>query len=158
MLATSGRAVEASGDVDTLLLDKTGTITYGNRMATEVIAGARRATTRHCGAALMASLADETPEGRSIVELARETRPQRAGPPEDAEAVVPFSATTRMSGLDVGGRQWRKGAVDAILRSSALTPNAAPAEVTAGGRPHRALRRHAAGRRPRTAGWWASST
>jgi K+-transporting ATPase ATPase B chain len=127
VLATSGRAVEAAGDVDTLLLDKTGTITFGNRMATEVI---RAPGVRHeqaLTAALMASLADETPEGRSIVDLARGLN-VTAQTPADA-TFIPFSAVTRQSGLDAGGRSWRKGAVDAVLKSLDLTEDQVPAEV-----------------------------
>jgi K+-transporting ATPase ATPase B chain len=126
VLATSGRAVEASGDVDTLLLDKTGTITHGNRMATEVIPapGVRPETALR--AAMMASLADETPEGRSIVDLALEKG--LLGEPPAESRPVPFSAMTRISGLDAGGESWRKGAVDAVLRLLALDPAGAPAE------------------------------
>ena len=128
VLATSGRAVEAAGDVDTLLLDKTGTITFGNRMATEVIpvAGVRAETAMR--AAVMASLADETPEGRSIVELGRNASIV-AELPEGAKA-IPFTAMTRQSGVDAGTLSWRKGAVDAVLKS--LEKGAvAPAEFTA---------------------------
>ena len=114
VLATSGRAVEAAGDVDTLLLDKTGTITFGNRMATEVIPAPGVPNAAALRAALMASLADETPEGRSIVALAREQGIE-AEPPADALS-IPFSASTRLSGLEVGGVSWRKGAVDAVVR------------------------------------------
>jgi K+-transporting ATPase ATPase B chain len=114
VLATSGRAVEAAGDVDTLLLDKTGTITYGDRMATEVIARPGLAPEGAMRAALMASLSDETPEGRSIVELARGSGVNAQSP--EGATVIPFSATTRLSGLEVGGQTWRKGAVDAVLR------------------------------------------
>jgi K+-transporting ATPase ATPase B chain len=115
--------------VDTLLLDKTGTITHGNRMATEVIAapGVRAEVALH--AALMASLADETPEGRSIVDLALE-KGLTGTPPKDSTP-VPFSATTRLSGLDAGKDSWRKGAVDAILRTVGLTHDQAPAELNA---------------------------
>ncbi|HEY7901746.1 MAG TPA: potassium-transporting ATPase subunit KdpB [Caulobacteraceae bacterium] len=114
VLATSGRAVEASGDVDTLLLDKTGTITHGARQATEVIPGPGVRRESALAAALMASLADETPEGRSIVDLAiREG--QNAEAPEQSQA-VPFSASTRLSGLDAPGRVWRKGAVEAVVQ------------------------------------------
>lgn len=129
VLATSGRAVEAAGDVDTLLLDKTGTITFGNRMATEVIPAPGVRPDAAMKAALMASLADETPEGRSIVELAR-----NAGltvEPPDGATSIPFTAQTRQSGLDHEGRSWRKGAVDAVYRSLALEPNSIPAELTA---------------------------
>ncbi|MBV8684931.1 MAG: potassium-transporting ATPase subunit KdpB [Caulobacteraceae bacterium] len=114
VLATSGRAVEAAGDVDTLLLDKTGTITFGNRMATEVIAAPGVAPQAAMRAALMASLADETPEGRSIVELARENGVTAEAP--EGSTVIPFSATTRLSGIENCGESWRKGAVDAVLR------------------------------------------
>jgi K+-transporting ATPase ATPase B chain len=119
VLATSGRAVEAAGDVDTLLLDKTGTITYGDRQATEVIARPGLAPDIAMRAALMASLADQTPEGRSIIELARRNNIE-AEAPEDA-VVIPFSATTRLSGMEFGGQSWRKGAVDAVLKHIGLT-------------------------------------
>ncbi|MDX5331956.1 MAG: potassium-transporting ATPase subunit KdpB [Caulobacteraceae bacterium] len=127
VLATSGRAVEAAGDVDTLLLDKTGTITFGNRMATEVIPAPGVRPEQAMRAALMASLADETPEGRSIVELAREGG-QGADMPADAEPIA-FSAVTRQSGLTAEGHTWRKGAVDAVLRSVGLDADQMPAEV-----------------------------
>lgn len=129
VLATSGRAVEAAGDVDTLLLDKTGTITFGNRMATEVIPAPGVRPDTAMKAALMASLADETPEGRSIVELARNAG-LTVEPPEGATS-IPFTAQTRQSGLDHEGRSWRKGAVDAVYRSLALEPKSIPAELTA---------------------------
>jgi potassium-transporting ATPase ATP-binding subunit len=129
VLATSGRAVEAAGDVDTLLLDKTGTITFGNRMATEVIPAPGVRPDAAMKAALMASLADETPEGRSIVELARNAG-LTVEPPEGATS-IPFTAQTRQSGLDHEGRSWRKGAVDAVYRSLALEPKSIPVELTA---------------------------
>lgn len=129
VLATSGRAVEAAGDVDTLLLDKTGTITFGNRMATEVIPAPGVRPDAAMKAALMASLADETPEGRSIVELARNAG-LTVEPPEGATS-IPFTAQTRQSGLDHEGHSWRKGAVDAVYRSLALEPKSIPAELTA---------------------------
>jgi K+-transporting ATPase ATPase B chain len=129
VLATSGRAVEASGDVDTLLLDKTGTITHGNRMATEVIPAPGVRADQALNAAMMASLADETPEGRSIVDLALEKG--LTGLPPTGSTPVPFSATTRLSGLDAGEHSWRKGAVDAILRNIGLDPAKAPAEFNA---------------------------
>ena len=129
VLATSGRAVEAAGDVDTLLLDKTGTITHGNRMATEVIPAPTVRAYAALQAAMMASLADETPEGRSIVDLAL-GQGLTGVPPKDATP-VPFRATSRRSGLDAGDRIWRKGAVDAILRLLGLTPAQVPAELTA---------------------------
>ncbi|HEX3363892.1 potassium-transporting ATPase subunit KdpB [Phenylobacterium sp.] len=129
VLATSGRAVEAAGDVDTLLLDKTGTITFGNRMATELIAapGVRREMMLR--ATLLASLGDETPEGRSIVELARNEGLVLEAP--KGATVIPFSATTRQSGLDADGTKWRKGAVDAVLKDAGLEASQAPAEFTA---------------------------
>jgi len=127
VLATSGRAVEAAGDVDTLLLDKTGTITFGNRMATEVIPAPGVRPERALEAALMASLGDETPEGRSIVELARNLG--QAGEAPAGGEVIAFSATTRQSGLNAGGKSWRKGAVDAVLKSLDLTAADVPADV-----------------------------
>ncbi len=130
VLATSGRAVEAAGDVDTLLLDKTGTITYGNRMATEIIAAPGVPDDRALMAAVMASLADETAEGRSILELAREQNGLVVDPPAEFTA-IPFSATTRLSGLDTGADQWRKGAVDAIYRLVGLAPAEVPSDVIA---------------------------
>jgi K+-transporting ATPase ATPase B chain len=118
VIATSGRAVEAAGDVDTLLIDKTGTITFGNRMADEFIPCGD--TTEHAlaEAALLASLSDETPEGRSIVALAK-SRYGLMGPDLGTEArIIPFSAYTRISGVDLPARSLRKGAVDAILAQS----------------------------------------
>lgn len=129
VLATSGRAVEAAGDVDTLLLDKTGTITFGNRMATEVIAAPGVRPEAAMRAAVSASLADETPEGRSIVELGRNQGIVIEVPA--AAAAIAFSASTRQSGLDAGGMSWRKGAVDAVYRALALDPKQVPAEVAA---------------------------
>ncbi len=129
VLATSGRAVEAAGDVDTLLLDKTGTITFGNRMATEVIAAPGVPDDRALRAAVMASLGDETPEGRSILELARESHGLVEVKPADA-LTIPFSALTRFSGLDSGGSTWRKGAVDSIYRLVGLTSSDVPSEVS----------------------------
>ena len=129
VLATSGRAVEASGDADTLLLDKTGTITFGARMATEVIAAPGVRPEAALQAAMMASLADETPEGRSIVDLAL-NRGMTGEPPKDSKP-IPFSATTRISGLDAETGSWRKGAVDAIIKSLGLKPEQVPAELNA---------------------------
>ncbi|MFO1151653.1 MAG: potassium-transporting ATPase subunit KdpB [Alsobacter sp.] len=116
VLATSGRAVEAAGDVDTLLLDKTGTITFGNRMASEIIPATGVSEQEAVRAALLASLADETAEGRSIVQLARESYGLTAGPADPQATFIPFSATARLSGVDLPGRRLRKGAVDAVLR------------------------------------------
>jgi potassium-transporting ATPase ATP-binding subunit len=113
VLATSGRAVEAAGDVDVLLLDKTGTITLGNREATNFVAAPGVKETALADAAQLASLADETPEGRSIVVLAKERFNLRGRELEGTEP-VPFSARTRMSGINIGSRQIRKGAADAI--------------------------------------------
>jgi len=117
VLAMSGRAVEAAGDVDTLLLDKTGTITLGNRMATELIPMPGAGLEELADAAQLASLADETPEGRSIVVLAKERYGLRGRTVrEGAHHFIPFSAATRMSGVDLGDRLIRKGAVDAVAR------------------------------------------
>ncbi|CAN5166312.1 potassium-transporting ATPase subunit KdpB [soil metagenome] len=129
VLATSGRAVEAAGDVDTLLLDKTGTITFGNRMATEVIAAPGVRPEAAMRAAVSASLADETPEGRSIVELGR-NQGIVIEVPVGATSIA-FSANTRQSGLNAGGMSWRKGAVDAVYKSLVLDPKKVPAEVAA---------------------------
>ncbi|MEV6620399.1 potassium-transporting ATPase subunit KdpB [Amycolatopsis sp. NPDC051106] len=109
VLATSGRAVEAAGDVSTLLLDKTGTITFGNRRATELIPVGSSTMDELARAARLASLADETPEGRSVVELTSDHAAQ-----DERGEFVPFTAQTRMSGLDVGDRRIRKGAASAV--------------------------------------------
>ena len=115
VIAMSGRAVEAAGDVDTLLLDKTGTITLGNRQAVSVFASGGVHESELADAAQLASLADETPEGRSIVVLAKERYALRGRNIHDLRArFIPFSAQTRMSGVDLDGRQIRKGALDAI--------------------------------------------
>ncbi len=117
VLAMSGRAVEAAGDVDTLLLDKTGTITLGNRHATEFIPAPGVTDAELADAAQLASLADETPEGRSIVVLAKEKYGLRGRELGAAAATfIPFSAMTRMSGVDMDGRKIRKGAPDAIIK------------------------------------------
>ena len=115
VLATSGRAVEAAGDVDVLLLDKTGTITLGNRMATEFVPAPGVALNALADAAQLASLADETPEGRSIVTLAKEKFQLRGREIAEPHATfVPFTAQTRMSGVDLPGRQIRKGAAERV--------------------------------------------
>ena len=115
VLAMSGRAVEAAGDVQTLLLDKTGTITLGNRMASAFFPSQGHTEEEVASAAQLASLADETPEGRSIVVLAKERFNIRERElPVGSHEFIPFSATTRMSGLDVDGRQIRKGAADSV--------------------------------------------
>ena len=116
VLAMSGRAVEAAGDVDTLLLDKTGTITLGNRQAAEFLPVSGVAERDLADAAQLASLADETPEGRSIVVLAKEKYGIRGREMADRHArFIPFSAQTRISGIDSDGSAIRKGAVDAVL-------------------------------------------
>jgi K+-transporting ATPase ATPase B chain len=115
VLAMSGRAVEAAGDVDTLLLDKTGTITLGNRVATELIAIPGVDEAELVDAAQLASLSDETPEGRSIVVLAKQYGIREHDMTGGDVTFVPFSAQTRMSGIDIEGSSIRKGAVDAVL-------------------------------------------
>ena len=129
VIATSGRAVEAAGDVDTLLLDKTGTITFGNRMATEFLPVNGVGSQDLAAAALASSLADDTPEGRSIVALAKGDF-GLAEPKLDPKTtvVVPFTAQTRISGVDVAGRWIRKGAIDSILRYLKLPIDKAPPE------------------------------
>jgi K+-transporting ATPase ATPase B chain len=130
VLAMSGRAVEAAGDVDTLLLDKTGTITLGNRRATELIPAPGVKETDLADAAQLASLSDETPEGRSIVVLAKEKYGLRGRELSSVAATfIPFSATTRMSGVDIDGREIRKGAPDAIIQYVAKRGNCSPREV-----------------------------
>jgi K+-transporting ATPase ATPase B chain len=115
VLAASGRAVEAAGDIDVLLLDKTGTITLGNRQAAGFVPAPGVPERELAEAAVLASLADETPEGRSILAFAWEHHGIAARPlPQDA-TVVPFTAQTRISGLDAGGASYRKGAVDSLL-------------------------------------------
>jgi K+-transporting ATPase ATPase B chain len=116
VLAMSGRAVEASGDVDVLLLDKTGTITLGNRQATELLPLPDVRVEELADAAQLSSLSDETPEGRSVVVLAKERYGLRGRELLDRKAeFIPFSATTRMSGADLNGRRIRKGATDAVV-------------------------------------------
>lgn len=124
VIAKSGRAVEAAGDVDTLLLDKTGTITFGNRMADALIPAPGVSLERLAGAAALASLADETPEGKSIVDKARDILGAVPSMPKGAEPVA-FTAQTRLSGLDAEGRAFRKGAIDAVIRLTGQTPRGA---------------------------------
>jgi K+-transporting ATPase ATPase B chain len=132
VLATSGRAVEAAGDVNTLLLDKTGTITIGNRQASEFIPAPGVSSERLADAAQLSSLPDETPEGRSIVVLAKERYGLRGRELAQLNAVfVPFSAITRMSGIDIEGRTIRKGAADAIARYVREMGGSMPTEVQA---------------------------
>src|SRR5476649_340941 len=117
VIATSGRAVEAAGDVDVLLLDKTGTITLGNRHASAFLPAPGVKEAELVDVAQLASLADETPEGRSIVVLAKQRFNLRERDIAALDAhFVHFSALTRMSGVDMGTRQLRKGAGEAILR------------------------------------------
>jgi K+-transporting ATPase ATPase B chain len=134
VIATSGRAVEAAGDVDVLLLDKTGTITLGNRQATRFLHASGVKEEELADAAQLASLADETPEGRSIVVLAKQRFGLRGREVSAMHAhFVPFSAQTRMSGVDVDGREIRKGAADALRRyveaKGAHFPNEVALEV-----------------------------
>ena len=163
VLAMSGRAVEAAGDVSTLLLDKTGTITYGNRQATELLPVHDVTVGELAQAALLSSIADETPEGRSIVELCEGQFGQRV---DDASGgtptLVPFTAQTRMSGIDLpDGRRVRKGAADSIRRFVADAGGTVPPELTElvqsisreGGTPARRGRR-----RPRSSASSASRT
>jgi K+-transporting ATPase ATPase B chain len=116
VLAMSGRAVEAAGDVDTLLLDKTGTITFGNRRATELLPAGTSTVEELAGAARLSSLADGTPEGRSILDLAHERYglPPAPSEAEKAGEFVAFTAQTRMSGIDLHGREVRKGAARSV--------------------------------------------
>ncbi|NTU60404.1 MAG: potassium-transporting ATPase subunit KdpB, partial [Deltaproteobacteria bacterium] len=114
VLAMSGRAVEAAGDVDTLLLDKTGTITYGNRMASDLIPLGGATAEELATVARLSSLADETPEGRSIVDFVDQHHGGGAGPRNPEMELVPFTAHTRMSGCNWEGRALRKGAVDSV--------------------------------------------
>jgi K+-transporting ATPase ATPase B chain len=129
VLAKSGRAVEAAGDIDVLLLDKTGTITVGDRAASEFRPLTGVAADDLANAALYASLADETPEGRSVVVLARERHGMTADLPAGAE-VIPFTAQTRLSGIRTGDRFIQKGAVDSIIRANPQASDAARAELT----------------------------
>lgn len=124
VIAKSGRAVEAAGDVRTLLLDKTGTITFGNRMADELIPAPGVDPALLAQAAMLASLGDNTPEGKSILTLASKSM---AKPSQlESDKVIPFSAETRLSGLDRNGHQYRKGAVDAVLNYLSLDRKAVP--------------------------------
>ncbi|HEX7287409.1 MAG TPA: potassium-transporting ATPase subunit KdpB [Candidatus Angelobacter sp.] len=132
VLAMSGRAVEAAGDVDTLLLDKTGTITLGNRQASEFLAAPGVSNDQLADAAQLSSLPDETPEGRSIVVLAKEKYGLRGRELASQQAhFVPFTAQTRMSGVNLDGRSIRKGAADAIEKYLQESGAALPKEVRA---------------------------
>src|SRR6267143_170919 len=150
VIAMSGRAVEASGDVDVLLLDKTGTITLGNRAATQFFPAPGVDEAYLADAAQLSSLADETPEGRSIVVLAKERYNLRGRDlSTHAANFIPFSAQTRMSGVDLDGREIRKGALEAISRLAGDRGNSVPAELqvcvreisNAGGTPLQSLAR-----------------
>jgi len=132
VLAMSGRAVEAAGDVNTLLLDKTGTITFGNRQATEFLPAPGVSEAEMADAAQLSSLADETPEGRSIVVLAKEKYKLRGREFATHEAeFIPFTAQTRMSGVNLDGREIRKGAAESIARYLEQNNSAMPQEVRA---------------------------
>ena len=131
VLAMSGRAVEAAGDVQTLLLDKTGTITLGNRMASAFYPVGGHSEEELAAAAQLASLADETPEGRSIVVLAKERFDIRERDLGEDHTFVPFSATTRMSGLDTNGRRIRKGAAESVRHWVEEQGGTVPAELNA---------------------------
>ena len=130
VMATSGRAVEAAGDIDVLLLDKTGTITIGNRMASDFRPAPGFKEQELADAAQLASLADETPEGRSIVVLAKEKFNIRAREVAEPHATfIPFTAQTRMSGVDIGARSIRKGAADSMRAHVEALGGIYPAEV-----------------------------
>ena len=131
VLAMSGRAVEAAGDVQTLLLDKTGTITLGNRMASDFYPVAGHSERDVADVAQLASLADETPEGRSIVVLAKERFDIRERELEGEHTFVPFTAQTRMSGLDIGTRQIRKGAAESVKQWAIQQGGTVPADLDA---------------------------
>jgi K+-transporting ATPase ATPase B chain len=131
VIATSGRAVEAAGDVDVLLLDKTGTITLGNRQASGFFPAPGVSEQQLADVAQLASLADETPEGRSIVVLAKQKFNIREREMASLHALfIPFSAQTRMSGVDIGERQIRKGAAETIKRHVEMLGESYPAEVS----------------------------
>jgi K+-transporting ATPase ATPase B chain len=135
VIAISGRAVEAAGDVDTLLLDKTGTITLGNRQAVAFLPSAGVAPEDLADRARLASMADETPEGRSIVVLAKERFGLRGTPAGGAAEVpmtfVPFSAASQMSGVNLAGTRIRKGAADAVARWLAASGSSLPPDMAA---------------------------
>ena len=130
VLAMSGKAVEAAGDIDTLILDKTGTITYGNRMASEFVPVKGVSAKEMTFTALQASVKDETPEGRSIVELAGKLNESWAAGEYEAAEIVEFTAETRMSGLNLpNGTQIRKGAVDAIRKHVSAKGGSLPSDL-----------------------------
>src|SRR5262249_22505715 len=121
------RAVEAAGDVNTLLLDKTGTITHGNRLASAFHPVPGVTAKQLAEASLLASLADETPEGRSIAALAKGSHGIAEPAKSPGAQVIPFSATTRISGIDLDGKTLRKGAIDAIVKEAGLQVSETPA-------------------------------
>ena len=127
VIATSGRAVEAAGDIDVLMLDKTGTITYGSRQAFEMVAATGVDPKLLAEVAMLSSLADETPEGKSIVSLAEKTLGKRVD--ADGGTAVPFTAQTRMSGLDIGARVLRKGATDAVVKHVTALGGSVPEQL-----------------------------
>src|SRR5207342_1847347 len=131
VLALSGRAVEASGDVDVLLLDKTGTITIGNRLASEFIPMPGVPEAELAEAAQLSSLADETPEGRSIVVLAKQYGIREHDMSTMHAEFVPFTAQTRMSGVNLDGRRLRKGAGDSIVEAVIREGGSPPPELQA---------------------------
>jgi potassium-transporting ATPase ATP-binding subunit len=123
VVAKSGRAVEAAGDVNVLLIDKTGTITFGNRQAAELIPTAGVTEQRLAEASWLASLSDDTPEGKSVATLASKLLNRRDRPPAEVSAFIPFSAQTRLSGVDLqNGTRIRKGAVDSVIRHTGRKP------------------------------------
>ncbi|SDW46105.1 K+-transporting ATPase ATPase B chain [Marininema mesophilum] len=134
VLAMSGKAVEAAGDINTMILDKTGTITYGNRMASEFVPVGKRGEEEVREAAVLASLKDETPEGRSVLTLANEQGVVIDPAPYVEAEFIPFAAETRMSGMDLSGQSWRKGAVDAIkgfvTQQGGVVPESLDSETT----------------------------
>ncbi len=151
VLAMSGKAVEAAGDVNTLLLDKTGTITLGNRQAVEFLPAEGVSERELADAAQLSSLADETPEGRSIVVLAKERYGLRGRDVAEHEAqFIPFTAQTRMSGVDLEGRAIRKGATESVKQFVIDRGGEFPQQVADIVGRDLAQRRHAA-RRERTA-------
>ena len=152
VLALSGRAVEASGDVDVLLLDKTGTITIGNRLASEFVPMPGVPESELAEVAQLSSLADETPEGRSIVVLAKQYGIREHDMTTLNAEFVPFTAQTRMSGVDFDGRRLRKGAGDAIIELCVTRRRLTAARATERAGPHRQRGRHAARGRARQPG------
>jgi len=131
VLAMSGRAVEAAGDVDTLLLDKTGTVTFGNRLATEIIPVPGVTEREAAEVALLASNADETAEGRSIITLVQEKYGVSRPLAPECARFIEFSAMTRLSGVDIGNRKLRKGAIHSVLQFAREQAGAVTAESTA---------------------------